>query len=276
MQKSILITGCSSGIGLDCAKTLHAHGWTVFASCRQEKDCDRLKMMGIEAPRLDHADPVSITETIQYILTKTNGKLDAVFNNGAFAVPGAVEDLPTDALRSIYETNLFGYHEVIRQVIPIMRAQGKGKILNCSSVLGFVAIPWRGAYNSTKFALEGLTDTLRIEMRNTNINVILIEPGPIGTKIRENSIPHFERWVDWENSPRKKQYETDLIKRLYQPKNKPDAFELPVSAVTKVVMKALESHHPKPRYYVTIPTHFMGFLRRILSTRSLDWFISRL
>jgi|TARA_B100001142_G_scaffold19769_1_gene18388 NAD(P)-dependent dehydrogenase (short-subunit alcohol dehydrogenase family) len=276
MQKSILITGCSSGIGLDCAKTLHAHGWTVFASCRQQKDCDRLKMMGIEAPRLDHADPVSITETIQYILTKTNGKLDAVFNNGAFAVPGAVEDLPTDALRSIYETNLFGYHEVIRQVIPIMRAQGKGKILNCSSVLGFVAIPWRGAYNSTKFALEGLTDTLRIEMRNTNINVILIEPGPIGTKIRENSIPHFERWVDWENSPRKKQYETDLIKRLYQPKNKPDAFELPVSAVTKVVMKALESHHPKPRYYVTIPTHFMGFLRRILSTRSLDWFISRL
>ena len=276
MQKSILITGCSSGIGLDCAKTLHAHGWTVFASCRQQKDCDRLKMMGIEAPRLDHADPVSITETIQYILTKTNGKLDAVFNNGAFAVPGAVEDLPTDALRSIYETNLFGYHEVIRQVIPIMRAQGKGKILNCSSVLGFVAIPWRGAYNSTKFALEGLTDTLRIEMRNTNINVILIEPGPIGTKIRENSIPHFERWVDWENSPRKKQYETDLIKRLYQPKNKPDTFELPVSAVTKVVMKALESHHPKPRYYVTIPTHFMGFLRRILSTRSLDWFISRL
>ena len=276
MQKSILITGCSSGIGLDCAKTLHAHGWVVFASCRQQKDCDRLKMMGIEAPRLDHADPVSITETIQYILTKTNGKLDAVFNNGAFAVPGAVEDLPTDALRSIYETNLFGYHEVIRQVIPIMRAQGKGKILNCSSVLGFVAIPWRGAYNSTKFALEGLTDTLRIEMRNTNINVILIEPGPIGTKIRENSIPHFERWVDWENSPRKKQYETNLIKRLYQPKNKPDAFELPVSAVTKVVMKALESHHPKPRYYVTIPTHFMGFLRRILSTRSLDWFISRL
>mgnify|MGYP001345421246 FL=1 len=276
MQKSILITGCSSGIGLDCAKTLHAHGWTVFASCRQQKDCDRLKMMGIEAPRLDHADPVSITETIQYILTKTNGKLDAVFNNGAFAVPGAVEDLPTDALRSIYETNLFGYHEVIRQVIPIMRAQGKGKILNCSSVLGFVAIPWRGAYNSTKFALEGLTDTLRIEMRNTNINVILIEPGPIGTKIRENSIPHFERWVDWENSPRKKQYETDLIKRLYQPKNKPDAFELPVSAVTKVVMKALESHRPKPRYYVTIPTHFMGVLRRILSTRSLDWFISRL
>ena len=276
MQKSILITGCSSGIGLDCAKTLHAHGWTVFASCRQQKDCDRLKMMGIEAPRLDHADPVSITETIQYILTKTNGKLDAVFNNGAFAVPGAVEDLPTDALRSIYETNLFGYHEIIRQVIPIMRAQGKGKILNCSSVLGFVAIPWRGAYNSTKFALEGLTDTLRVEMRNTNINIILIEPGPIGTKIRENSIPHFERWVDWENSPRKKQYETDLIKRLYQPKNKPDAFELPVSAVTKVVMKALKSHHPKPRYYVTIPTHFMGVLRRILSTRSLDWFISRL
>ena len=276
MQKSILITGCSSGIGLDCATTLHAQGWKVFASCRQQKDCDKLAKMGLEAPRLDYSDTLSISKAINYITEQTGGTLDAIFNNGAFAVPGAVEDLPTDALRAIYETNVFGYHEVIRQVIPIMRAQGHGKILNCSSVLGFVTMPWRGAYNSTKFALEGLTDTLRIEMRDTNIDVILIEPGPIGTKIRENSIPHFERWIDWQNSPRKNQYETGLVKRLYQPKDGPDAFELPASAVTAVVVKALSSRRPKPRYYVTIPTHFMGALKRILSTRALDWFIARL
>ena len=276
MQKSILITGCSSGIGLDCATTLHAQGWRVFASCRQQKDCDKLAEMGLEAPRLDHSDTLSISKAINYVTEQTGGTLDAVFNNGAFAVPGAIEDIPTDALRSIYETNVFGYHEVIRQVIPIMRTQGHGKILNCSSVLGFVTMPWRGAYNSTKFALEGLTDTLRIEMRDTNIDIILIEPGPIGTKIRENSIPHFERWIDWQNSPRKNQYETGLVKRLYKPKDGPDAFELPASAVTAVVIKALRSRRPRPRYYVTIPTHFMGALKRILSTRALDWFIARL
>jgi NAD(P)-dependent dehydrogenase (short-subunit alcohol dehydrogenase family) len=276
MQKTILITGCSSGIGLDCAQTLHAMGWLVFASCRKQEDCDRLTALGLDAPRLDHADAQSITETIAHITQKTGGTLDAVFNNGAFAIPGAVEDLPTDALRSIYETNVFGYHEVVRQVLPIMRAQGHGRVLNCSSVLGLVVLPWRGAYNSTKFALEALTDTLRIEMRDTNIKVILIEPGPIGTKIRENSIPHFEKWVDWKNSPRKAQYETGLIKRLYTPSKGPDTFELPASAVTAKVINALESPNPDPRYYVTTATYLMGFFRRIFSTRALDWIIIRL
>ena len=276
MQKSILITGCSSGIGLDCAKTLHAMGWQVFASCRKQEDCERLTALGLDAPRLDHADAQSITDTLAYITNKTGGTLNAVFNNGAFAIPGAMEDLPTDALRSIYETNVFGYHEVARQVLPVMRAQGHGRILNCSSVLGLVVLPWRGAYNSTKFALEALTDTLRIEMRDTNIKVILIEPGPIGTKIRENSIPHFEKWIDWKNSPRKAQYKTGLIKRLYSPQKGPDTFELPASAVTAKVIKALESPNPNPRYYVTTATYLMGFFRRILSTRALDWIIIRL
>jgi NAD(P)-dependent dehydrogenase (short-subunit alcohol dehydrogenase family) len=276
MKKSILITGCSSGIGLDCAQTLHAMGWQVFASCRKQEDCDRLAALGLDAPRLDHADAQSITNTLAHVANKTGGTLDAVFNNGAFAIPGAMEDLPTDALRSIYETNVFGYHEVARQVLPIMRTQGHGRILNCSSVLGLVVLPWRGAYNSTKFALEALTDTLRIEMRDTNIKIILIEPGPIGTKIRENSVPHFEKWIDWKNSPRKAQYETGLIKRLYSSPKGPDTFELPASAVTAKVIKALESSNPNPRYYVTTATYLMGFFRRILSTRALDWLIIRL
>ncbi len=266
--KSILITGCSSGIGLDCAKTLKAQGWQVFASCRSQSDCDVLAAEGFDSPRLDHADATTIAATLDHIKAQTGGTLDAVFNNGAFAIPGAVEDLPTDALRSIFETNLFGYHEVIRQVIPIMRAQGHGHILNCSSVLGFAAMRWRGAYNATKFAMEGLTDTLRLEMRGTGIHIVLINPGPITTKIRENSIPHFEKWIDWENSARRDQYET-LKHRLYE-ESEPDRFELPASAVTAKVIQALNSNSPKARYFVTTPTYMMAVFKRILPQRLFD------
>ncbi|HMS96136.1 MAG TPA: SDR family NAD(P)-dependent oxidoreductase, partial [Tabrizicola sp.] len=194
-ERSILITGCSSGIGLDAARGLHARGWRVFATCRQEVDCERLRGEGLESFRLDYADEDSIAAAVKEVKTRTGGRLDALFNNGAFACPGAVEDLPRGALREIFEVNLFGYHDLARQVIPLMRAQGHGRIVNCSSVLGLVGITWRGAYVATKFAMEGLTDVLRIEMKGTGIEVILIEPGPIATRIRENAIPHFEKWI---------------------------------------------------------------------------------
>ena len=184
-MKSILITGCSSGIGYDAAFGLKEAGWRVFASCRSEKDCNRLSKMGLETVQLDYANESSINAALQEVLEKTDGTLDALFNNGAFASPGAVEDLPTEALKQIFETNVFGYHELTRKVIPVMRRQGYGRIVNCSSVLGFVTLPWRGAYNASKFALEGLTHTLRIEMRDTPIKVILIEPGPITSDIRK-------------------------------------------------------------------------------------------
>lgn len=158
--RSILITGCSSGIGYACAHGMRARGWRVFASCRQQTDCDRLTAEGFDAPRLDYTDEDSIKEALDAVLTATGGTLDALFNNGAFALPGAVEDLPTDALRSIFETNFFGWHTLTRAVIPVMRAQGQGRIIQCSSVLGIVTLPWRGAYNATKFALEGLTLSL--------------------------------------------------------------------------------------------------------------------
>ncbi len=267
-MKSILITGCSSGIGYDCAKTLHAKGWRVFASCRKAEDCDRLQGEGLESPQIDLADPDSVAGAVDRITAKTGGTLDALFNNGAFAVPGAVEDVPTDALRAIFETNLFSYHELTRQVIPVMRAQGHGRILNCSSVLGLVAMRYRGAYNATKFAMEGLTDTLRLEMRGTGIHVCLIEPGPITTQIRENARPHFERWIDWENSPRAAEYK-GLRHRLYAPYSK-DTFELPPKAVTDSVLHALTHPNPKPRYAITKATHLMAGLRRVLPTRLLD------
>jgi NAD(P)-dependent dehydrogenase (short-subunit alcohol dehydrogenase family) len=272
-QKTILITGCSSGIGYDAAHGLREAGWHVFASCRKAEDCDRLKAQGFDAPQIDLADPESIRSGLAEVLTATGGTLDALYNNAAFACPGAVEDLPAGALREIFETNLFGTHDLTHEVIKVMRAQGHGRIINCSSVLGLVGLSWRGAYVSTKFALEGLTDVLRIEMRDTPIKIILIEPGPITSKIRANAIPHFEKWIDTANSPRAAQYET-LKSRLYEDTG-PDNFELPASAVTKKILHALTSANPKPRYYVTTPTYLMGNLRRLLPTRLLDWVIAK-
>ena len=273
-DRSILITGCSSGIGLDAARGLRARGWRVFATCRRETDCERLRGEGLESFRLDYADEDSIVAAVAEVVARTGGRLDALFNNGAFACPGAVEDLPRDALREIFETNLFGYHDLTRRVIPLMRAQGHGRIVNCSSVLGLVGLTWRGAYVATKFAMEGLTDVLRIEMKGTGIEVVLIEPGPIATKIRENAIPHFEKWIDWQSSARAEQYKA-LRGRLYDKKVKKDVFELEPAAVTVKLVHALEARRPRARYYVTTPTYLMGFARRVLPTRALDWLIAK-
>ncbi|WP_340288046.1 SDR family oxidoreductase [Sulfitobacter pontiacus] len=273
-QRTILITGCSSGIGYAAAHTLRERGWRVFTSCRQTRDCERLAAEGFDAPQLDYTDASSIAAALDHVLEQTGGTLDALYNNGAHATPGAVEDLPTDALREIFESNFFGWHELTRKIIPVMRAQGHGRIIQCSSVLGFITMPWRGAYNSTKFALEGLTDTLRIELRDTPIHVTLIEPGPITSNIRANSIPHFERWIDWKSSARKAQYESALLDRLYTARG-PDRFELPPQAVVDKLIHALEADRPRPRYYVTTPTRISGILKRILPTRALDWVLSR-
>lgn len=274
MAQSILITGCSSGIGYDAAHGLKRAGWRVFATCRKEADCERLQSEGLESFVLDYADTASIGAAADEALRLTGGTLDAIFNNGAFGCPGAVEDLPTGALREIFEVNLFGYHELIRRVIPVMRAQGHGRIVNCSSVLGLVPMRWRGAYVATKYAMEGLTDVLRLEMADTPVRIILIEPGPITSKIRINSIPHFERWIDWRASPRRAQYEASLLKRLYESRG-PDRFELPASAVTAKLLRALTAPNPAPRYFVTTPTYLMNLARRFLPTRALDLLIRR-
>ncbi len=273
MQKSILITGCSSGIGLDAAHGMRARGWRVFASCRQQRDCDRLRAQGFESPRIDYQDTNSITAGLAEVLEATGGTLDALFNNGAHGLPGAIEDVPTDGLRFIFESNVFGWHELTRQVIPVMREQGHGRIVQNSSVLGLVAFPWRGAYVATKYAIEGLTDTMRLELRGSGVKVILIEPGPITSKIREKAIPVFERFVDWENSALRDRYEASLLKRLYESSG-PDTFELPASAVTKKLAHAVEAKRPKARYYVTTPTYIAGYLRRILPTKAIDRILS--
>ncbi|MEP4035464.1 SDR family NAD(P)-dependent oxidoreductase [Pseudophaeobacter sp.] len=275
MQQTILITGCSSGIGLDAARAMRARGWRVFASCRQAQDCDRLRAEGFDSPRIDYTDAQSITTGLAEVLEATGGTLDALFNNGAHGLPGAVEDLATEGLRQIFETNVFGWHELTRQVLPVMRTQGRGRIVQNSSILGFVAFPWRGAYVATKYAIEGLTDTLRVELSDSDIKVALIEPGPVTSKFRENAIPHFERHIAWKTSAFRPLYEKKLLKRLYESSG-PDTFELPASAVTAKLIHACESARPRPRYYVTTPTHIAGFLRRILSSRAIDRILVRL
>ena len=273
-QKSILITGCSSGIGLDAARGLRARGWRVFAACRQPGDCERLAAEGFESPRIDYCDEARIASGLDAVLAATGGTLDALFNNGAHQLAGAVEDLPVAGLRDIFESNFFGWHELTRRVIPVMRAQGHGRIVQCSSGIGLVAIPWRGAYAATKFALEGLTDTMRVELRGTGIEVILIEPGPITTAFREKGIPYFERYIDWQSAPRRADYEARLLPRMYRP-GPPDRFELPAAAVTAKLVRALEAPRPRPRYYVTTATYLAGYLRRVLSTRSIDRIVAR-
>lgn len=278
MAKTILITGCSSGIGYDAAHGLHKAGWKVLATCRREEDCARLRSEGLISFPLDLSDPASIEAGFNEALARANGRLDALYNNAAYGCPGAAEDLPPGALREIFETNLFGLHDLTIRAIKVMRAygeNGEGRIIQCSSVLGLVGIRWRGAYVATKFALEGLTEVLRREMRDTGIHIITLNPGPIPTKIRVNSIPHFEKWIDWKASARRDQYETSLLKRLYTPSGKPDRFELPCSAVTDQILRALTDPKPKSHYYVTKATWLAAIARRILPLRAQDWMFSR-
>ncbi len=270
-ERTLLITGCSSGIGYDAAHGMRAAGWRVFASCRKAEDCARLHAEGFESPLIDYANPDSIVTGLAEVLEATGGTLDALFNNGAYACPGAVEDLPRQVLRDMFETNVFGVHELSTLVIPVMRKQGHGRIVNCSSVLGIVAARWRGAYCATKFAIEGLTDTMRLELSGSNIDVILINPGPITSKFRENALAQMERWIDWRGSALRDDFE-DMRIRLNE-KTEPDRFELPASAVTQKLRRALETKKPRARYDVTLPAYFIRFLRRLLPTRALDWML---
>ncbi len=268
--RTILITGCSSGIGLDAARTLAARGWRVFATCRRTEDRDRLAAEGLESFTLDLADAASVEAGAAEALDRTGGALDALFNNGAFATPGGVEDLSRAALREIFETNLFGQIDLTNRVLPAMRARGSGRIVMNSSVLGFVSTPWRGAYSATKFALEALTDALRMELHATPIRVSLIEPGPITTDFRRNAARAFARHIDWRTSPHRAAYEATLMARLNATDGPPDRFELPPSAVTARLIEALESPRPKARYFVTKPTYIADLMRRLMPTPLLD------
>lgn len=275
MAGTLLITGCSTGIGYHCAQGMKERGWQVIASCRKQADVDRLRAEGFESVLIDYQDEDSIHSGFEEALSLMNGRIDVLFNNGAFGIPGMAEDMPTAALRDIFEANFFGWHTLTRLALPVMRQQKNGRIVQCSSILGFITLPARAAYNATKFAVEGLSDTMRLELHGTGIYVSLIEPGPVTSKIRENNIPHYEKWIkpNAESSVWAEFYRKKLEPRLYN--GGEDRFELGPESVLKRLIHACESSRPKPRYYVTTPTYLMGGLKRILSTRALDWVLRK-
>ena len=273
MNKSILITGCSTGIGYVTAHKLRERGYRVFATARRAESVAMLQAEGFESLQLDLDDSNSIQQAFAEIMQRTGNELFALFNNGAYGIPGAVEDLSRAALRAQFETNVMGWLELTNLVLPIMRNQGYGRIIQNSSVLGFAAMPFRGAYNASKFAIEGLTDTLRLELMGTQIYVCLIEPGPISTQFRANALKALQKFIPVEQSVHREKYQA-VLSRL----NKPGPavpFTQPPEAVAKRVVEALEAKVPQPRYYVTLPTYLFGFLKRVLSIRLLDRILAK-
>lgn len=272
-EKTILITGCSSGIGHCIAHGLKARGWRVFASCRKPEDVARLEAEGLEALQLDVDDSTSIRMALDRVLERTGGTLDALFNNAGFGQPGAAEDLPRDALRAQFETNLFGAWELTAAVLPVMRRQGRGRVIFNSSVLGFAAMKYRGAYNASKYAMEGLCDTLRLELAGSGIWVSLVEPGPILSRFRPNALVKFLAAVPVEHSVHREAYRRQL-ERL-QKEGEAAPFTLPPEAVLQAVVRALEAPRPAARYRVTLPTRVFWWLKRLLPTRWLDAVLQR-
>jgi NAD(P)-dependent dehydrogenase (short-subunit alcohol dehydrogenase family) len=266
-DRAILITGCSSGIGYSCAIGLQQRGYRVFATARKPSDLARLAAQGLETLYLDYAESVSIDHCVSEISKRTGGKLYGLFNNGAYGQPGAVEDLRREVLEAQFQANVFGWHQLTRACLPLMRANGAGRIVQNSSVLGLVAMKWRGAYNASKFAIEGLSDTLRLELRGSGIHVVLIEPGPITSRFTEHALAAFEANVDQTASHYKEAY---ARQRARLGKGGSNRFKLPPEAVLEKLVHALESPRPKVRYYVTTPTTIMAWCRRLLPYRLLD------
>ncbi len=267
-ERAVLITGCSSGIGRCLADGLSARGYRVFATARRPEDVAALAAAGFDALPLDLNSSASIHAAVDQLLARTGNRLYALINNAGYSQPGAVEDLPRAALRAQFETNVFGTHELTARLLPVFRAQNGGRIVQISSVLGFICLPYRGAYNASKFALEALSDTLRLELRGTGIHVSLIEPGPIGTPLRGNAEAAYRAHVDPAASAHRAAYEA-LERRLRGETGRPPFTARP-EAVLRQVLRALESRRPRARYRVTVPTRAFALLRRLLPDRALD------
>lgn len=274
LSKTILITGCSSGIGLCTAKTLQQNGWRVFATVRKEEDKLRLEKAGLNVVLMDMNDSASIKAAVNEVLSQTGGVLSALCNNAGFGQAGAVEDVKRDALRLQFETNVFGLQELTNLVVPVMRQQGYGRIINMSSVLGLVTMGYRGAYCASKYAVEALSDALRLELHDTNIFVSLIEPGPIESQFRDNARATYEQNISADESAHKVPYR-NLIQNMERLKSE-SPFTLGPEAVTKKILHALESARPSIRYYVTVPTYLFAILKRVLPSGWFDWAMLRI
>lgn len=274
MQKTILITGASTGIGYYTAHRLKTAGYRVITSCRTTADVARLQREGLECVQINLANSDSIHSGFTQAMELTGHQLYALFNNGAYGQPGAVEDLPIAALRQQFETNFFGWCELTNLTLPIMLQQGYGRIIQNSSVLGIAAMPLRGAYNASKYAVEGISDTLRLELTGTGVYVSLIEPGPIHSQFRKNALVVLLEHIDIDKSRHRTTYNTAVARLGKTETTTP--FTLGPEAVYKCVIHALESKQPRARYYVTFPTYLVGFMKRILPTSWLDKLLRKL
>lgn len=272
-KKAVLITGCSSGIGRCLAVGLQTRGYRVFATVKQEKDIAALAAAGLESQVLDLRSSESIQHAVDDILARCQGRLYALVNNGAYGQPGAVEDLSRAALREQFETNVFGTQELTNRVLPAMRRFNEGRIVQISSLLGIVCMSYRGAYNASKFALEALSDTLRLELRGTDIHVALVEPGPITSRFRANAFDAYKKNIDKQHSAHRAYY--DRVEQRLEGE-KPLPFTLPPEAVLDKVLHALEARRPRLRYPVTFPSVLFTWLRRLLPGRTLDFILARI
>lgn len=274
MKKSILITGCSSGIGYAAAVSLKERGYRVFATARKAADVAKLQQEGFESLVLDVNDTESMQQAVTQILALTDGKLDALFNNSGYLQTGAIEDLTRESERAQFETNVFGPMELVRLVLPAMRKLGHGRIIQNSSILGIVTIPYCGAYNASKFALEGFSNTLRQELRGTHIHVSIINPGPITSKLRDHAYTHYQKTKEQIASSVHEAAYQRLENSYFKEQNKASLANDP-KAVVKKLIHALESSHPHAHYYVGATAQSLAFLRRILPDFALDWLLSK-
>jgi NAD(P)-dependent dehydrogenase (short-subunit alcohol dehydrogenase family) len=267
-KKIILITGCSTGIGFDAVLALKKRGHRVIASCRKEADLHELKHQGMEAVLLDVSDTESIKKAFTQVLSMTEGHLDVLINNAGYGQVGALEDVSRRVLRKQFETNVFGLLELTNLAIPIMRQQGQGRIINVSSILGVISMPFRGAYNASKHAVEGLSDTLRLELKSSGIHVVTVQPGPIESQFRANAVDRALNDIDMNNSYFNAHYQS-MVHHFKQKKTE-SIFTAKTHAVIRCFIHAIEAKTPKAKYPVTLPAFALLFLKRILSSGWLD------
>ncbi|MGE4570951.1 MAG: SDR family NAD(P)-dependent oxidoreductase, partial [Gammaproteobacteria bacterium] len=253
------------------ARGLRAKGYRVFASARQAADVKKLEAEGFESLLLDLSSSDSINSAVKALFQKTD-HLYALINNGAYGQVGALEDISRVAMEKQFQANFFGWHELTNLILPSMKKHNSGRVIYISSVLGFVALPFRGPYIASKFAVEGLVNTLRLELRHTKIKLSLVQPGPIESDFRKNAYLSFQKHVDFESSDYREDYKK-MIKRLNSPKNA--QFTLGPEAVLKPVLHALKSKSPKLRYRVTFPTKLFAILGRILPSTWMDKVLSK-
>ena len=271
-NRYVLITGCSTGIGYCLASGLKARGYRVIASCRRDEDVERLSKEGFETMRIDLADEGNVDEAVDRVRALTRGNLYGLINNGAYGQPGAMIDIRREVLREQFETNVFGTQQLTNGLLPMMLENRAGRVVQISSVLGFICLRFRGPYNASKYALEALTDTMRLEHRDSGVHFILVEPGPIRSRFRQNALRKYLEHVAPRESMFRSTY-TELEKRLHSTED--SRYTLPPEAVLKAVLHALESARPRIRYPVTVPTRVMAILKRLLTDRGLDSFLDR-